>query len=773
MPVPGHRPRRSELTLGVAFVVYAVSYLALNRWAAGALPAGGTAAVTRQLWAVPMAVAAVWVVARARSRPAWILWIAAAVVALVLPDLVRDLTTPGLPPGRMAWGSPVPAWNRQAWDLPAYLMLVMGLFTLGARRDDAVLAGALDVLTVTLGVSLVVVPFVLDPSVRWSAAVVAPATTTMLDLVVMVGFVMVLASRRAVRECGMFLTAQLVALAGHVGFRIEALHEGYHSGGLVDLATSAQLTLIVMALLEPSPGSVHLVPEQLSSRMRLGLLTGSVLAPCLLMAADVLHRGQDLSSSVLPIGVTMVVVLVVVRLAALVLQHARAMDRLRTTLSQREQLAGELRRQALYDHLTQLPNRAQLLDRASELAGSGQHVLLLIDLDDFKVVNDTRGHLAGDYLLEEVARRLRDGVREADLVARLSGDEFAVLLIDCDEHAATRLATDLAASVALPVALPDGSQVVVGASIGLARMESDCTTSLSNADIAMYATKRAGKSRVTVFDASMRALVVNEAQLAEDLPRAIADGGICVEYQPIVDLYTGQAVAAEALIRWDHAQLGRLLPDQFLHIAQARGRLAELDLFVLAHACRTAVDWHRQGLPLRVHVNMSPAILGRPTLVEDVQTAVRRAGATGSMITLEVTEQHVMSNLTAVGARLRQLRELGLQVALDDFGVGYSSLAYLQALPVDVLKLDKAFVRHGAGTGQDGSLLRAVVELGRTMGLRVLAEGVETVAQHARLAELGCRLGQGWLWSKPLAAREVTDLLAGMLQPVPAPFPAP
>jgi diguanylate cyclase (GGDEF)-like protein len=767
MPV-SVRSRRPELLLAIGFVGYAVTFLAANRWLAGPASVDPARALARaelaravgvQMWSVPMAVAAVWVTVRARVRTPWMRWVAASAVAFVLPDLIWDVALPGPPPGRLA-GGPLGF----LMSVPAYTLLVISLFRLGARKGDAVLAGALDVLTVTLGMSLVALPTVLDASFPTTPAMLMPAVLAMLDLVVLVGFVLVMSSRRAVRECLLFICGQLLCMLGDLVYRVDLLNESYRPGSVVDLVPAAQLTVMVLVLLAPSAASVHLVPEDLSSRIRLGLLLSAVLAPSLLLAANALGSGQAATSAVLPVGVTLVVAFVVVRLAQLVLQHASAMQRLHLTLAQREQLAGELRRQALYDLLTKLPNRAQLLERAAELTGRGQHALLLIDLDDFKVVNDTRGHQAGDSLLEEVARRLLAGVRNTDLVARLSGDEFAILLTDCDEDAAARLAQDLAISVGLPVALPDGSQVNVGASIGLARLESDCTTSLSNADIAMYATKRSGKGGVTVFDSSMRALVVNEAQLAEDLPGALADGAICVDYQPIVDLYTGQAVAAEALIRWLHPQLGRLLPDQFLHVAQARGQLADLDLFVLGQACRTAVDWHRQGLPLRIHVNMSPALLSRPTLVEDVAAALTASGAQGTMLTLEVTEQHVLSNLAAVGDRLRILREMGLQVALDDFGVGYSSLAYLQALPVDVLKLDKAFVRHGAGTGQDGALLRAVVELGRTMGLRVLAEGVETVAQHVRLAELGCRLGQGWLWSQPLPPAEVVTLLAGVLR---------
>jgi diguanylate cyclase (GGDEF)-like protein/PAS domain S-box-containing protein len=442
-------------------------------------------------------------------------------------------------------------------------------------------------------------------------------------------------------------------------------------------------------------------------------------------------------------------------------------------VTERKRLEAQLAHQAFHDPLTGLANRALFRDRvehalARVAAGRdrrAEHVAVLyLDLDDFKGVNDTLGHAAGDRLLQAVAERLLRATRGYDTVARLGGDEYAVLI----EGMATPADADLvvrrvADALAAPVAV-DGRLVRVRASAGLAHATGaeDAEALVRNADVAMYEAKTARKGGHAVFAPAMHSARVAKTTLEADL-RAAADAlaagapaGFALVYQPVVDLGTGRVRAFEALMRWTHPARGAVPPALFIPAAEEAGVVAALGRWALGEACGQLAAWLRawdagDAAGVQVNVNVSGRQLGDGRLAADVAAALAAAGLAPERLTIEVTETAVMADAERAIATLRALKEVGVTIAVDDFGTGYSSLAYLQRFPVDVLKLDKAFVDGVARGGPDAALARTVVALGRTLGLRTVAEGVETEAQRAALAALGCAAAQGYLFSRPLA----------------------
>ena len=457
---------------------------------------------------------------------------------------------------------------------------------------------------------------------------------------------------------------------------------------------------------------------------------------------------------------------------------------------ERRRVEVALGRQALEDPLTGLANRTLFRDRAghalARLARAGppaagepaRAAVLFLDLDDFKTVNDSLGHHAGDALLRAVAARLLNATRGCDTVARLGGDEFAVLLENArgpaDAHAvAGRIAEALRAPVALDAAGPGaaGREARVGASIGIAFAEPgvDVDALLRNADAAMYQAKADGKGRHAVFDPSLVAAAAERLALEGDLVHALGRGEFALAYQPIVALDTGAPVGAEALLRWRHPARGLVSPARFVPLAEASGLIVEVGRWVLDEACRAAAAWPAPpgGAPLHVTVNVSGRQLVHPDLPAHVAGALAAAGLPPDRLTLEITESVLMHDTAATLAVLRALKALGVRLAVDDFGTGYSSLRYLQQFPVDVLKIDKSFVdgvaSAGPQAGHDAALARTIVTLGDLLGLRTVAEGVETPAQAERLRAMGCGYGQGYLFARPLDDAGVRGLVAGGL----------
>jgi len=427
----------------------------------------------------------------------------------------------------------------------------------------------------------------------------------------------------------------------------------------------------------------------------------------------------------------------------------------------------ELSHQALHDSLTGLPNRALVLDRAQQLLARtarrpGTYAgALFIDIDGFKHVNDNLGHAAGDQLLKVVGERLQSTVRDDDTVGRLGGDEFVVLVESASGEAALDLLADRLTEVLRePVELRDGRKLFsVTASIGVALGHYDTPDALlRDADLALYSAKAAGKDRYALFDASMNEGAEDRRALEADLGNALQSDEFFLLYQPIFALETRELVAVEALIRWRHPQRGVLTPDSFIPIAEESGMIIPIGRWVLEHACRQAAIWRSQGHRIGISVNVSSQQLGRRGFIGDVRHALQEADIEPSLLTLEITETTLTSDIAAAGEQLEVLRELGVSIAIDDFGTGYASLSQLKRIPVDILKIDRAFVAAIAPGGSGHALLEAIVGVGRALSLTVVAEGIEEPEQLAALTEMGCELAQGFLLGRPGSAQAIDAL---------------
>ncbi|MCW2678993.1 MAG: putative sensory box/GGDEF family protein [Frankiales bacterium] len=429
-----------------------------------------------------------------------------------------------------------------------------------------------------------------------------------------------------------------------------------------------------------------------------------------------------------------------------------------------------LAHQALHDSLTGLVKREVLLHRLERVLAEPQAdgslvAVVFLDLDRFKWVNDSRSHAAGDRLLVGVARALERALRPTDTLARFGGDEFVVL---CErvqgEQDVLHIVQRLARAVERPVLLggmPDPSLagVQVTASLGVATalhgVHADAEALVRDADIAMYRAKERGRARFEVFDEDMRERATARLQTQGELTAALAGEQLQVHYQPVVDPRTGIVSGTEALVRWAHPERGLLLPDEFVPHAEETGLIVGVGAAVLAEACATTAAWNRaRTSALTVAVNLSARQLSDPRLVDVVAEALERSGLPPHLLCLEVTETVVMEDAAASARVLARLRTVGVHIAIDDFGTGYSSLAYLLSLPVDLLKVDRSFVAAVTDDGPGAAIVTAVIALARTLGLGVVAEGVETLAQRGTLVDLGVGSAQGWLWGRAVPAEE-------------------
>ncbi|MGW0506995.1 putative bifunctional diguanylate cyclase/phosphodiesterase [Micromonospora sp. NPDC003241] len=432
-------------------------------------------------------------------------------------------------------------------------------------------------------------------------------------------------------------------------------------------------------------------------------------------------------------------------------------------------LVGRLRQLAYMDQLTGLPNRLAFTRRLrAALLGTNRVAVLLLDLDGFKQVNDRFGHTTGDTLLTGLSRRMRRAVGDDGMIARIGGDEFAVLVTGSPPAEPERLAERLLAALQ-----PSPGEELVGvhpsASIGIAEygpQHISYTDLLRDADIAMYAAKAAGKSAYRRSTPALRESAVSRAELIADLRRAVDEEQLHLEFQPIVDLATGAVRSAEALVRWRHPRLGMLSPARFLPLAEETGLILPIDRWVIKEACRAAATWQDRGPSATVAVNIAAAHLRRPDLIATVTEATAGAGLAPRALTLELTESALIEGSDAVLDRLGQLRELGIRIAIDDFGTGYSSLSYLHRIPATELKIDRSFVSRISDDARAYATVEMVTRLADAFDLGVVAEGVETERQHDAVAAIGCLQGQGYRYGRPAALAELRTVLAGPPRPV-------
>jgi len=434
-------------------------------------------------------------------------------------------------------------------------------------------------------------------------------------------------------------------------------------------------------------------------------------------------------------------------------------------------LEEQLTQQAFHDALTGLPNRAFFIDRLEHALGRRRYhargaAVLFLDLDDFKTVNDSLGHVEGDILIVKVAERLAEAVRPGDIAARFGGDEFALLVDDVDEDAAVGVATRALAALNRPFELTDRA-VRIGATVGIVLSSSALPTStemLRAADIAMYRAKESGKGRFRVFEPSMLDEAAERLRLGVDIRGAVERGEFVVHYQPTVELPGGTVVGMEALVRWAHPELGLLQPADFIPLAESTGLIIPLGEWVLREACGQARAWQRarsEGPPLVMTVNLSGGQLLHPGLVASVSLALEDSELPPELLTLEITESVMAHETEETIRRMRQLKGLGVGIAIDDFGTGYSSLSYLRRFPVDTVKIDKTFV-DGLTRGADEiALVRAIVRLAHSLKVNTVAEGVEVEVQAKRLIRMGCDQAQGFYFARPMDAREATAFVVG------------
>jgi len=437
---------------------------------------------------------------------------------------------------------------------------------------------------------------------------------------------------------------------------------------------------------------------------------------------------------------------------------------------ERELTNDDIRHRALHDPLTGLPNRILFLDRLQQATERLRRhrdsltAVLALDLDRFKLVNDSLGHKVGDELLAAAAPRLKQAIRSSDTVARFGGDEFGILLEDIGgEHDAIDMAQRIAAVFTRPFVL-DGAEHFISTSIGIALAEGGelADDLVRDADAAMHRAKERGGARYELFDELLRGRAISRLRVENDLRRALERDELTLDYQPLVSLRDGSLVSVEALVRWDHPDRGRIPPADFIPVAEENGLIEPIGRWVLDRACRQAARWYRDrpdSPPLSMSVNLSAAQVANRGLADVVAGALRTSGLDPACLALELTESVLVGEDPDLLETLLALKRLGVALVLDDFGTGYSSLSYLTRLPLDALKVDRSFVAGLGVEARDTAVTEAIVAMSRALSLRVVGEGAETAEQVAELRRLGCDLVQGFHISRPVPAAEITRLL--------------
>ena len=453
-----------------------------------------------------------------------------------------------------------------------------------------------------------------------------------------------------------------------------------------------------------------------------------------------------------------------------------ANQELKREISERMLLQEQLLKMALYDALTGLPNRFLFMERLEQaLKRAKQHpdyrfAVLFLDCDRFKVVNDSLGHFVGDELLVALARRLEASLNQTDTLARLSGDEFAILLTEIENiNSVTLIADEILKALSFPFQLKR-QEVFINASIGITLSNLNYEQSeylLRDADTAMYRAKTLGKGQYQIFDSEMHNAAIEVLQLENDLRRAVNQQEFIVHYQPIIALTTGKIVGFEALVRWNHPQQGLISPTLFIPIAEETGLINPIGNWVLREACYQLQQWYHQKLtdyPLTMSVNLSARQFAQPDLIEQIDIILAETQLKPQSLKLEITESVIMKNSQPVKVILQQLQERQIQLCIDDFGTGYSSLSYLHNFPIDNIKIDRSFISSLNGNSDNLGLISAIMNIAQALKMSVTAEGIETAQQLEQLRVLNCDFGQGYLFSKPLDGKNATNLIESATQ---------
>lgn len=605
----------------------------------------------------------------------------------------------------------------------------------------------------------------LEGAVDPIVALVSMAYPAMDVILLALGLRVLLTKSARPRYLRFLLAGMAFYFVADIVYALAVLNETYAEGNIVDAGWIVGVLLFAVAALHPSVADPHPAVQSNEARLtrsRFALLAvAALIAPTILVIQEV-QVGDDVVVG-LVVEWTILFGLVLIRLATTV-------DELGDSLRQRRRLQEDLAYQAHHDPLTRLANRLLFEERLSESMATAPETtaLVFLDLDDFKTINDTLGHATGDELLRIVAGRIQRGLRPSELAARLGGDEFAILVEGCrDPEAARAIAERALSALRSPVALGTRQHLVhASAGVAMGHVGATALDLMRDADIAMYEAKSHGKDKVEAYEAAMHSQVVRSYELRTELAEAVETNAFVLHYQPAVTMTTGAIVGAEALVRWDHPKRGLLGPIEFLPQAESSGLILTLGRWILREACATAASWpdRADGQRPAISVNLSASQLLQPGLVDDVADILAETGLAANKLVLEVTESALV-DLEMARVALLRLRGLGVLLALDDFGTGYSALSYIAELPFDIVKIDKSFVAAiGQGRRVD-KLLEGIVGLCDALELITVAEGIETQPQLDSLIGLGCPVGQGYLFARPLPAAEFRRLLAGPLDP--------
>jgi diguanylate cyclase (GGDEF)-like protein len=660
-----------------------------------------------------------------------------------------------------------PDWG----DAVFYLFFFVGLLGFAQRRQSKVRSWQFILETTTIALS--------GGAVLWYL-VAGPLTTTnghsvhevVYAIVYPLGDLVLLLAALRVLQRGVHpssVPAMMALAAGIFAYVIAdtsvgylQVHGSYQGGDLADIMGIAATMLFVVA------GALQRTAQLPESDARPGRMSSSWITYLASAVVFVLVFAVQRHDPFFPdLSIVCVAVVITILIATSQLLGQRA---LLTEQSKNNDLVDELRHQAFHDGLTGLANRALFSERLEHALArrrplSLSHAVLMIDLDGFKSVNDSQGHQAGDALLRIVADRLQSVVRRGDTVARVGGDEFAVLLEDVSSQKDTvELVVHLLEAVHKPATI--GERVLrPEASIGVALTDEEPRTAdelMQYADAAMYLAKEEQSNHFRVFETSMQSALAERADIEGDLRGAVQRNEMRVYYQPILNLASQELAGFEALVRWMHPTRGLLLPISFVPLAEQCGLIHEIDTWVLGQSTMEAAGWQAAFShigPLCVHVNVSPVELHESDLVETVAGALASSGLAPELLTLELLESSVVADLDLARSRLLELKTLGVRIAVDDFGTGYSSLSHLRTLPIDELKIDRSFIAAMEDSVQARTLVHSLVELGHALGIDTVAEGIEDSEQLLRLREDECLQGQGYLFSKPISVEDVDVLL--------------